>query len=84
MTVKELIEELQKLPQDKTVIIQHNDHTDWTYTVELTSDLIGEDKWWDKTLTNEDYESMNERIDNDTYEKDSEYTDVVIIYAMFW
>jgi len=84
MTVKELIEELQKLPQDKTVIIKHDDHTDWTYTTELTTDLIGEDKWYDKTLTDDDYESMNDRIENDTYEEDSEYPDVVVIYALFW
>jgi hypothetical protein len=84
MTVKELIEELQKLPQDKTVIIKHDDHTDWTYTAELTSDLIGEDKWYDKTLTDEDYESIEDRVEDGTYEEDSEYPDVVVIYATFW
>ena len=46
MTVKELIEQLSKLPQDKQVILSHTDHTDWDYSVELTSDLVGESKWY--------------------------------------
>lgn len=83
MTVKQLIEELQKLPQDKEVIIQHTDHTDWTYTTELTSDMIDEDKWY-KELEDEDYKAIDERIENGTYEEDSEYPDVVKIYASFW
>jgi len=83
MTVKELIEQLGKLPQDKQVILQHTDHTDWTYTTELTSDSIHEDKWY-KELDDEDYEQMDERIDNGTYEEDSEYPDVVKIFCSFW
>ncbi len=38
MTVQQLIEHLQTLPQDKKVVLRHDDHTDWTYTVELTND----------------------------------------------
>ena len=53
MTVKELIEELSKLPQDKKVVLEHIDHTDWTYHVELTSDLITEEKWY-KELSREE------------------------------
>jgi len=84
MTVKELIEELQQLPQDKQVVLYHRDHTDWSYTTKLTSDMIDEEKWYDVELTKEDYESMDERIDNDTYEEDSEYPDVVMINCIFW
>jgi hypothetical protein len=84
MTVKELIEHLQQFPQDKKVILRHDDHTDWTYTVELTNNLVDEDKWWDKTLTDDDYESMEDRIEDGTYEEDSEYEDVVMIYCKFW
>ena len=83
MTVKELIDELSKLPQDKQVVIQHTDHTDWTYTVELTTDLIGEDKWY-KELDDSELKAMDDRIDSGTYEEDDEYPDVVIIYASFW
>ena len=83
MTVKELIEQLSKLPQDKQVILSHTDHTDWDYSVELTSDLVGESKWY-KELEDEDFELMDERIDNDTYVEDSEYPDVVFIDCKFW
>ena len=83
MTVKELIEQLSKLPQDKQVILSHTDHTDWDYSVELTSDLVGESKWY-KELEDEDFDLMDERIDNDTYVEDSEYPDVVFIDCKFW
>ena len=83
MTVKELIEQLQTFPQDKQIILSHTDHTDWDYNVELTSDLIIEDKWY-KDLDDEDYDLMDERIDNETYIEDSEYPDVVIINCKFW
>ena len=83
MTVKELIEQLSKLPQDKKVILSHTDHTDWDYSVELTSDLVSESKWY-KELEDEDFELMDERIDNDTYVEDSEYPDVVFIDCKFW
>ena len=83
MTVHELIKHLQVLPQNKKVVLRHDDHTDWTYTVELTSDLVSESKWY-KELEDEDYELMDERIENDTYEEDSEYPDVVIINCKFW
>lgn len=83
MTVKELIEQLQTLPQDKQIVLSHTDHTDWTYTTELIPDLIGEDKWY-KELDEEDYDLMDERIDNETYIEDSEYPDVVVIDCKFW
>ena len=83
MTVKELIEQLSKLPQDKQVILSHTDHTDWDYSVELTSDLVGESKWY-KELEDEDFDLMDERIDNETYIEDSEYPDVVVIDCKFW
>ena len=83
MTVKELIEQLSKLPQDKKVILSHTDHTDWDYSVELTSDLVGESKWY-KELEDEDFDLMDERIDNETYIEDSEYPDVVVINCKFW
>ena len=83
MTVKELIEQLSKLPQDKQVILSHTDHTDWDYSVELTSDLVGESKWY-KELEDEDFDLMDERIDNETYIEDSEYPDVVFIDCKFW
>ena len=83
MTVKELIEQLSKLPQDKQVILRHDDHTDFEYTVELTSDLVGESKWY-KELEDEDFDLMDERIDNETYIEDSEYPDVVVINCKFW
>ena len=83
MTVKELIEQLSKLPQDKQVILSHTDHTDWDYSVELTSDLVGESKWY-KELEDEDFDLMDERIDNETYIEDSEYPDVVVINCKFW
>jgi hypothetical protein len=83
MTVKELIEELQKLPQDKKVVLYHRDHTNWSYTEELTSGRIDEEKWYDVELTRKDYELMDERVDNGTYEEDSEYPDVVMIDCNF-
>ena len=83
MTVKELIEQLSKLPQDKQVILSHTDHTDWDYSVELTSDLVSESKWY-KELEDEDFDLMDERIDNETYIEDSEYPDVVVIDCKFW
>jgi hypothetical protein len=84
MTVQELIQQLQTLPQDKQVVLSHTDHTDWNYTVELTPDLVSESKWWKEELTDEDYLLMEERIDNDTYEENSEYPDVVEINCKFW
>jgi hypothetical protein len=48
MKVKELIELLQNFDQDKTVILRHDDHTDWTYTTELDSTSIDEDDWYDE------------------------------------
>lgn len=68
MTVKELISELEKLPQDKKVILRHDDHTDWMYTTELTSELIYEDEWFDE-LKDED---------------EDEGEDVVMINCLFW
>ena len=82
MTVKELIEQLQQLPQDKQVILSHTDPTDWTYEEELTSDLINETKWY-KELEDDDFIQMEERIENGTYEEDSEYPDVVKINCIF-
>jgi hypothetical protein len=83
MTVKELIEQLSSLPQDKQIILSHNDHTDWTYTVELTSDLVSEGKWY-KELEDEDFEEMDQMIDDGVYKEDDEYPDVVIIDCKFW
>ena len=54
MTVKELIDQLSQLPQDKQVILRHNDHTDWLYTTPLTPELIEEDKWSDEDEDGED------------------------------
>ena len=48
MTVKELIEQLSKLPQDKQVILSHTDHTDWTYTTVLETTEIDEDDIYDE------------------------------------
>ena len=72
MTVHELIKHLQVLPQNKKVVLSHTDHTDWTYKVELTSDLIDEDEFWDE-------ENSNDELD---YEDEVEQ--VVIINCKFW
>ena len=72
MTVKELIEQLGKLPQDKQVILQHTDHKDWTYTTGLSSDSIYEDKWYDEESDSEG------KLYEDCLE------DVVIIDCIFW
>ena len=48
MTVKELIEQLSKLPQDKQVFLRHEDHTDWTYTTVLETTEIDEDDIYDE------------------------------------
>ena len=72
MTVKELIEQLSSLPQDKKVVLQHSDHTDFTYTTELSSGSIVEDEWW------------NEDEDNEDKDYEDSLEDVVIIYCMFW
>jgi hypothetical protein len=72
MTVQELINQLQTLPQDKKVVLSHTDHTDWTYKVELTPDLISEDEFWDE-------ENSNDELD---YE--DEVQQVVIINCKLW
>lgn len=72
MTVQELIEELKQFPQDKKVMLSHSDHTDWTYKVELTSDLIDEDEFWDEDNSNDEL----------TYEEEVEH--VVMINCRFW
>lgn len=48
MTVKQLIDVLQQLPQDKTVILRHDDHTDWTYTTVLDETEIDEDEYYNE------------------------------------
>jgi hypothetical protein len=47
MTVKELIEKLQQFPQDKKVMLSHDDHTDFNYFTELLPELIVEDYSYD-------------------------------------
>lgn len=54
MIVKDLIEQLSKLPQDKKIILSHTDHTDWDYSVELTSDLIFENEWYNEDSDSEE------------------------------
>lgn len=58
MTVKELIEKLQTLPQDKKVVLFHTDHTDYDYMTELSSESITEDYWYD----DEDEDSEEEVV----------------------
>jgi hypothetical protein len=65
MTVQQLIEHLQTLPQDKKVMISHTDHTDWTYYHDLGIELIDKDgEYWDEeTSTGElDYEDEVEHV----------------------
>ena len=54
MTVKELIEQLSKLPQDKQVFLRHEDHTDWTYTTVLETTEIDEDDIYDEDSDSEE------------------------------
>lgn len=54
MTVKQLIEQLSKFPQDKQIILSHTDHTDWDYSVELTSDLVSENEWYNEDSDSEE------------------------------
>jgi len=72
MTVHELIKHLQVLPQNKKVVLQHTDHTDYTYTVELDSDSIVEEEWW------------NEETDSEDKEFEDLLEDVVVINCLFW
>ena len=72
MTVKDLINQLKKLPQDKTIVLEHTDHTDYTYSTPLTSDSIVEDEWWD------------ESNDDETKDYDESLQDVVKIVCSFW
>jgi hypothetical protein len=58
MTVKQLIEHLQQLPQDKKVILSHDDHTDWNYATELLPELIVEDYYYDDEDENSDEEEV--------------------------
>jgi hypothetical protein len=73
MTVKELIEELQQLPQDKQVVLRHRDHTDYTYYVDLVATDIDEEEFYD-----EYYEGK----DKDEY--GGKERDVVMIRCEFW
>lgn len=73
MTVKELIEELQKLPQDKQVVLTHNDHTDYRYYVDLVSSDIDEDEFYDEYYEGEDAD-----------EDGGKERDVVMINCAFW
>jgi hypothetical protein len=73
MTVKQLIEHLQTLPQDKKVMISHTDHSDWTYYSDLGTELIDEDgEYWDE-------ENSSDELD---YEDEVEK--VVMINCRFW
>jgi|LakMenEpi03Aug12_release.lakeMendotaPanAssembly.Ray.scaffolds.fasta_scaffold2619248_1 hypothetical protein len=58
MTVKQLIEHLQTLPQDKKVMLSHDDHTDFNYCTELLPELIVEDYSYD----DEDEDSEEEEV----------------------
>jgi len=40
MTVEKLIKHLKTLPQDKKVIMNYTDHTDWDYWCEVKKPLI--------------------------------------------
>jgi hypothetical protein len=72
MTVQELIQQLQTLPQDKKVVLSHTDHTDFLYTTELVKESINEEQYW------------NEELDSEDKEFEDSLEDVVIINCRFW
>jgi hypothetical protein len=41
MTVSELIKQLSELDPESQVMIDHTDHTDWRYTIELNTISVG-------------------------------------------
>lgn len=45
MLVKELIKQLSELDPESPVMIDHTDHTDWRYTIDLKRIEVGEPEY---------------------------------------
>ena len=76
MTVKELIEQLQKFNPEQEVRVEMTDPTDWTYQNPIEYDLrLGEKDY--EEYTEDDYE-LDEDGDPD-YDRVKESSKVVII-----
>ena len=52
MKVKELIEALQKFDLEKEIVVRYDDHTDWTYHMNVLEKNIELTEVWDVEVEN--------------------------------
>jgi len=78
ITVKELIEFLQTQPQDKQVVLSHDDHTDWNYSTFLDPKNIEVRE----VYSDDESFAVEDEIDEDGNRK--EEPTYLVINCVFW
>jgi hypothetical protein len=60
MKVKELIEALQKFDLEKEIVVRYDDHTDWTYHMNVLEENIELTEVWDESY--DEFENGEKKV----------------------